>query len=253
MKSEQEAIDLINKQIIELHKLRAKLQPTQEPSTFQQLLKSNHKWVLNLSSGMFFRAISFGLEYLTITRNGIPQSVTIDNLNTNFRCATSTEAYSLENKDSSINLNQPKTTIDTFINHSTNNWVIEIAKNKYYQVMDSPKAIKSAQRVHLKRKGLSSWIRPSVFNEEYRCATSDEAKKHEAFLWSQEHKITFNKNIGPNPKCDFYMITCKGVHGTKVRHATYDLALQEAKRISSKEEAPAYILGVVATVSPNSI
>jgi hypothetical protein len=67
-----------------------------------------------------------------------------------------------------------------------------------------------------------------------------------ANAYKAEHKQTYF-----NPKdCEFYMVTCKGVHGSKVRHSTYQQALAEAKRVARKENHPAWVVGVVERVNP---
>jgi len=60
-------------------------------------------------------------------------------------------------------------------------------------------------------------------------------------------KGSFNPN-----KCEFYMVTCRGQMGTKVRHNTYELAEKEAIRIAGVENHETWILGVVAKVKPKT-
>ena len=58
-------------------------------------------------------------------------------------------------------------------------------------------------------------------------------------------EITFNPL-----NCEFYMVTCLGDKGSKVRHADYDTAVKEAKRIAKIENHPAWVVGVVAKINP---
>jgi hypothetical protein len=51
-------------------------------------------------------------------------------------------------------------------------------------------------------------------------------------------------------KCDFYMVTCTGLHGSKVRHTSYEEAETEAIRVAKKRNHEAWIVGVVASVKP---
>jgi hypothetical protein len=48
----------------------------------------------------------------------------------------------------------------------------------------------------------------------------------------------------------FYMVTCRGIKGSVVRHTTYDEAVKEAKRIAKREDHPAWVVGVVAKINP---
>lgn len=54
----------------------------------------------------------------------------------------------------------------------------------------------------------------------------------------------------PKMNHEFYMVTCRGVHGAKVRHESFERAVSEAKRIAKKEQHQTWIVGVVATVEP---
>jgi hypothetical protein len=49
---------------------------------------------------------------------------------------------------------------------------------------------------------------------------------------------------------EFYMVTVKGLTGTKFRHESYDAAEKEAKRLAKSENHRAHIMGVVAIVDP---
>jgi len=64
--------------------------------------------------------------------------------------------------------------------------------------------------------------------------------------------ITTGKKVdGFDPlNCEFYMVTCLGDKGSKVRHADYDTAVKEANRIAKLNQHPAWVVGVVAKINP---
>jgi hypothetical protein len=51
-------------------------------------------------------------------------------------------------------------------------------------------------------------------------------------------------------KCDFYMVTVTGEHGSKVRHDRYENAIKEATRLAKIQNHKAWVTGVVAIVEP---
>jgi hypothetical protein len=140
-------------------------------------------------------------------------------------------------------------------------WVIKSKNNTYYQFVSA-----NEHEVTLFRKGTENKVSFFEFTKEFRVANDAEVEQHQAFLRSQviytlnnaykvEHKhgsVPANSlSKGFDPKnCEFYMVTCKGVHGSKVRHGSYEQAMTEAKRVARKENHPAWVVGVVARVNP---
>ncbi len=130
-------------------------------------------------------------------------------------------------------------------------WVIKSKNNTYYQFVSA-----NEHEVTLFRKGTENKVSFFEFTKEFRVANDAEVEQHQAFLNSQfihlanaykaEHKQTY---LDPKD-CEFYMVTCTGVHGSKVRHASYGQAMTEAKRIARKMNHPAWVVGVVAKVNP---
>lgn len=56
---------------------------------------------------------------------------------------------------------------------------------------------------------------------------------------------------GFDPKnCEFYMVTCRGNYGAKIRHTDYQEAVDEAQRIATRENHPCWVVGVVTKVNP---
>jgi hypothetical protein len=129
-------------------------------------------------------------------------------------------------------------------------WVIK--NNTYYQLLDA-----NELEVSLLRKTTKCKVSFFEFTKEFTIATPSQAKQHEAFLRSQfiypvanAYKVEHKQSYFDPKDCEFYMVTCKGVHGSKVRHSTYQQALAEAKRVARKENHPAWVVGVVERVNP---
>jgi hypothetical protein len=130
-------------------------------------------------------------------------------------------------------------------------WVIKRSKNTYYQFVSA-----NEHEVTLFRKGTENKISFFEFTKQFIVANESQVEQHEAFLRSQiiypvqGYKVE-HKNTYMDPKnCEFYMVTCRGVHGSKVRHATIEQARAEAKRVARKENHPAWVVGVVERVNP---
>lgn len=134
-------------------------------------------------------------------------------------------------------------------------WVINRSKNIYYQFVSA-----NEYEVTLFRKGTECKVSFFEFTKEFIVANKSQVEQHEAFLRSQVIMQDFglrgsvpanSHSKGFDPKnCEFYMVTCTGVHGSKVRHANYGQALTEAKRIARKMNHPAWVVGVVEKVNP---
>jgi hypothetical protein len=79
-------------------------------------------------------------------------------------------------------------------------------------------------------------------------------KEAGALEWFNKETISVNageKVDGFDPlNCEFYMVTCLGDKGSKVRHSDYDTAVKEAKRIAKSNQHPAWVVGVVAKINP---
>lgn len=136
--------------------------------------------------------------------------------------------------------------------YSKGTWVIKNQKNTYYQFVSA-----NEHEVTLFRKGTENKVSFFEFTKEFRVANEMEIKQHEAFLHSQviypvanSYKVEHKQSYIDPKDCEFYMVTCTGVHGSKVRHASYGQAMTEAKRIARKMNHPAWVVGVVAKVNP---
>lgn len=161
-------------------------------------------------------------------------------------------------------------------------WVIVKDKNVYYQFN---RVGESSKLVYIARNGTDTWASIEKFNKDFRLATPSEVKQHLEFLAQKgldalvkKHKplikpapkwpftvppvrikgdlISFVESINKfkipfDPmKCDFYMVTCRGLRGAKVRHKTYEEAEQVAIDLAKSENHETWIVGVVASVKP---
>lgn len=169
----------------------------------------------------------------------------------------------VEEIDSMINqLSTLRKELLTKKQHKYGTWFIHVSGRYYqfYEVEDT--------NVVLNRYGRWSCIRLSDFKDEYRLAKDWEVKQHLQFIKqngkiclsylqcnlipSDLTKVTNEPSINPL-KCEFYMVTCRGVMGAKVRHADYKTAEEEAIRLAKKENHETWIVGVVASVKPTQV
>ncbi len=151
-------------------------------------------------------------------------------------------------------------------------WVIEKDTNTYYQFLS-----RNNVGVGITRHNATRAIEINDFNKNFRLAKAIEVKQHKAYLTSKgikfldtplnitlkgesktrndmSLKTVFNDGLIKTDfdpmKCDFYMVTCTGQNGSKVRHPDYESAEKEAIRVAKLKEHQSWVVGVVATVKP---
>lgn len=161
------------------------------------------------------------------------------------------------------------------INNGLGTWVINTEDNKYYQFIDTTSR-GGGLYVNLIRHNGNVMFETSarVFDKLFRLADPLEVTQHEEFLMNKIGRKTLvslkgkpdvtsvkvavtektqtpvsKPSIDPS-KCEFYMVTCTGQHGSKVRHTSYELAEKEAMRIANVKKHPAWVVGVVAKIEP---
>lgn len=124
-------------------------------------------------------------------------------------------------------------------------WVIKKSENKYYRVASkcTPLGV-----VQLSRNNCVTEFDSKLLNEQFRLAEDWEAKQHEAFLQSKQVRQEFKLQLP-----EFYMVTVRGIRGAKVRHETFEKAVEEATKFSQKENYRAHIMGVVAIIEPTQV
>lgn len=151
--------------------------------------------------------------------------------------------------------------LNEMVTHGT--WIINKFTNTYYQYIGLGL---TGKVTYLKRNGVDKPIDTEMFNRDYRLADASEVKQHLEFLVSKRpniakviipincYKVKHDKDpytptFDPM-KCDFYMVTCRGIRGAKVRHTSYAEAEKEAMKIAKSENHETWIVGVVASVKP---
>lgn len=126
-------------------------------------------------------------------------------------------------------------------------WII--IDSKYFQFSHVSNDI-----VFLLRYGNQFGFNVFEYTLNSRLALPSEIDQHIEFMLKNnkpyyKEQVTTQTNSNFE-KCEFYMITCRGVKGTTVRHNTYEQAEKEAIRIAGLEKHETWILGVVAKVKP---
>ena len=155
-------------------------------------------------------------------------------------------------------------------NGGVGTWVIDMDSNKYYQFFKSD-LFRNGIYVYMVRPDAEINVDVNSFNNSYRLATPSEVEQHEVFLNKKYGQISFVKTAQPitvpvnqiknlknivnkpsiDPtQCEFYMVTCTGQRGAKVRHTRYDLAEKEALRVANEMNHAAWVVGVVAKIEP---
>lgn len=138
-------------------------------------------------------------------------------------------------------------------NNKLGKWFV--CKNVYYQYIDfeCKGDYVDAANVVLERKGVKSLVDVNEFLQTYRPATVSEANQHVEYLASKNLKWVITspqvivKDIDTQ-NCEFYMVTCTGLHGSKVRHNSFGKAMIEAERVARDRNHEAWVVGVVASV-----
>ena len=159
-------------------------------------------------------------------------------------------------------------------NHGLGTWVINKQSGKYYQ-FESTTSRQGQLMVNLVRHNGSLEIITDQYNKEFRMANPAEVAQHEKFLADKFGRTTLvsvkgkpdiatsvkvkptekmqspvgKPSIDPS-KCDFYMVTCTGQYGSRVRHDNYESAEKEALRVANLKKHSAWIVGVVAKIEP---
>jgi hypothetical protein len=154
-------------------------------------------------------------------------------------------------------------------------WIINEQTNKYYQYLRTELFRRDTFVFFVRPDGEYNVIH-SAFDKHYRLATPSEVEQHEAFLLKKHGQTSFvngrqpltvpvneinnlknlvtikrvdKPSIDPS-KCEFYMVTCTGEKGSKVRHLDYKDAEKEAMRVASMKNHSAWVVGVVAKIEP---
>ena len=128
-------------------------------------------------------------------------------------------------------------------------WIIHKSTNTYYQV---GKIDANEKTVVLHRPDSKLDATELSIGKNFRLAEQWEIQQHIQFLHSKflraEEKAKETVQLP-----EFYMISIKGEHGSKVRHDTLEKSVKEATRLSEKLNERVHILGVIAIVEPTIV
>lgn len=232
MNKHQSEIENISKTIVQLETLKQKLEF--DGSLLNSVMKlGKGTWVIFKETNTYYQFSHFNgkLNQVNLERHNNTLLFNGTNFENNFRLATPSEVQQHETYLASTG--KPKMNLDVF-NTST---------KKLYRLKPQYKGNEEALALLLKIRTF-----PQDFEE-----GSPIAKKLIAMGFEQWFEtfqpVTASTTIDPF-KCEFYMVTCRGIKGSVVRHTTYDEAVKEAKRITKREDHPTWVLGVVAKINP---
>lgn len=233
MNKHQSEINSITKTIAQLESLKQKLEF--EGSFLKSVIQAGKgTWVIFKKSNSYYQFSHFDgkSNHVHLERHKNRAVIGSLDFENNFRLATPSEAQQHETYLASTG--KPKMSLDVH-NAST---------KKVYRLKPKYKGNEDALAV---LAGVTSF--PTTFEEGSSIETKLRASGVIGWFDLEETSIPTPTTIDPF-KCEFYMVTCRGINGTKKRHTSYDDAIKEAKRIAKKEDHPAWVVGVVAKINP---
>lgn len=233
MNKHQSEINSITKTITQLESLKQKLEF--EGSFLNSVVKAGRgTWVIYNNTNSYYQFNHFDgrVNRVSLERHKNPLIIGVLDFEKNFRLATPSEAQQHETYLASTG--KPKMTLD----------VPNASTKKVYRLKPKYKGNEDALAV---LAGVTSF--PTTFEEGSSIETKLRASGVIGWFEAEQTSVPTPTTIDPF-KCEFYMVTCRGIHGSKIRHTTYDDAITEAKRIAKKEDHPAWVVGVLAKINP---
>lgn len=233
MNKHQSEINSITKTIAQLESLKQKLEF--EGSFLNSLVKAGRgTWVIHKNTNSFHQFVHFNdkINRVYLERHKNPVIFRGLEFETHFRLATPSEAQQHETYLASTG--KPKMTLD----------IPNASTKKVYRLKPKYKGNEDALAV---LAGVTSF--PTTFEEGSHIETKLRASGVIGWFEAEQTSVPTTTTIDPF-KCEFYMVTCRGINGTKKRHTSYDDAIKEAKRIAKKEDHPTWVVGVLAKINP---
>ena len=210
---EKKMLSLIDKQIAELQKAKEQLLATKPLSEI--IHDKPYLWVIDKNNNKYYQYKYTLMNLIQLDRFGVDCTFGLNVFNDNFRIATSVE-------------------FKQHIEHLERTGKFYIKQN-FTQRVD--------QREASEHKVLNLDFASLYQNEVLGIDAQKEISKPCDLSEPMVH------TIDPK-KCDFYMVTVTGEHGSKVRHDNYDIAIKEATRLAKKKNHKAWVTGVVAVIEP---
>lgn len=236
MNKHQSEINTIIKTISQLESLKQKLEF--EGSFLKSLIQAGRgTWVIfkglkGANTYYQFSHFDGKLNRVYLERHGTKHVANALEFESDFRLATPIEVQQHETYLASTG--KPKMSLD----------VPDASTKKIYRLKPKYKGNEEALAV---LAGVTSF--PTTFEEGSHIETKLRASGVINWFEVEQTSVSAPRTIDPF-KCEFYMVTCRGINGSKVRHATYDDAIKEAKRIAKREDHPAWVVGVIAKINP---
>jgi hypothetical protein len=231
MNKHQSEIESISKTIAQLETLKQKLEF--DGSLLNSVMKlGKGTWVIFKETNTYYQFSHFNgkLNQVNLERHNNTLLFNGTNFENNFRLATPSEVQQHETYLASTG--KPKMRIAS-----------SVETKKLYRLKPQYRGNEEGLAVLLKIRTF-----PQDFEEGSPIA--NQIVKLNLLEWFETFQpVTASTTIDPF-KCEFYMVTCRGIKGSVVRHTTYDEAVKEAKRIAKREDHPTWVLGVVAKINP---
>jgi len=231
MNKHQSEIESISKTIAQLETLKQKLEF--DGSLLNSVMKLGRgTWVIFKEANTYYQFSHFDgkINQVNLERHNTTLLVNGTNFERVFRLATPIEVQQHETYLASTE--KPKMRIAS-----------SVGTTKLFRLKPQYKGNETALAVLLKIHRF-----PQDFQEGSFIAKKLIEMGFEQWLEISQ-PVTASTTIDPF-KCEFYMVTCRGINGSKVRHTTYDEAIKEAKRIAKREDHPAWVVGVLAKINP---
>jgi hypothetical protein len=187
-----------------------------------------YTWVIEKNSNTYYQFISttFNKSVVYLNRHGEVKSRVTSEFNKEFRLANGNEVIQHEE----------------YLKTSGKYYIPRTAKSSFdTQAEQRKKSIAFIDRI-IKEKGLETIL------HDFGVRTIGGVKNISFFAKEHQEIVKSPFDI---TKCDFYLVTCRGIMGAKVRHTDYATAEKEAIRIAKKENHETWVLGVVSSIKPS--
>lgn len=228
---ETKMLSIIDKQIAELQKAKEELMSS---IPLLDKIKEN-QWVVQIRSNIYYQFKRIGETYVYFDRFGVEFILEHPDVNCDFRLATGNEVKQhieyLESKGKSYIKQDFRQRVEQ--REASECKVVNLDFASLYQ--NEVLGIDVQEEI---TKWLKSMSKPFCLDV-----------KHTGGLNQLKQCKLEPRKIDPK-KCDFYMVTVTGEHGSKVRHDNYDNAIKEATRLAKTKNHKAWVTGVVAVVEP---
>jgi len=222
-------------------------------------------WFIENDTNTYYQFVNFPVPNVTVelTRKGNITRYGVNSFKKNFRRANDSEVKQhlefLASREPKKPVEMGKWVIgkwtpvtNTFDNVSVNSIIVKKDGGRLYKVTKIENGILFLDGITKTRE-----ISIKDLNENFKLASFEQFRQYknlkarhnaEKTLASWRPEANQEPQVKPFDitKCDFYMLTIRGEHGSKVRHTSYEIATTEAKRLAKHEQHPVYIMGLVA-------